>query len=94
MEQAQGVEPTHKQPNYMLVWGVLAVLMLCKVGLTYVGWPKNLTVALLVVVAMWKAALVAMYYMHLRFEPRRLIIMVLAPLPLALILVLAVLTEF
>jgi hypothetical protein len=37
---------------------------------------------------------VAMYYMHLRFEPRRLIIMVLAPLPLALILVLAVLTEF
>lgn len=88
MEQAQS------QPRYMLVWGVLAILMMCKVGLTYIGWPKSITVALLVIVAIWKAMLVAMYYMHLRWEPRRLIIMVLAPLPLALILVLAVLTEF
>lgn len=88
------MEKAHKQPNYMLVWGILAVLMLVKVALTYVGLPKGLTIGLLVVVAMWKASLVALYYMHLRWEPRRLIIMVLAPLPLALILVLAVLTEF
>lgn len=88
------MEQTHAQPRYMLVWGILAVLMLFKVGLTYVGWPKSVTVALLVIVAIWKAMLVAMYYMHLRWEPKRLIIMVLAPLPLALILVLAVLTEF
>jgi len=88
------MEQTQAQPRYMLVWGVLAVLMLFKVGLTYVGWPKSVTVALLVIVAIWKAALVAMYYMHLRWEPRRLVIMVLVPLPLALILVFAVLTEF
>lgn len=88
------MEQTHAKPKYMLVWGVLAVLMMLKVGLTYVGLPKSVTVILLVVVAIWKAGLVAMYYMHLRWEPRRLIIMVLAPLPLALILVLVVLTEF
>lgn len=88
------MEQTHAKPNYMLVWAILAVLMMVKVGLTYVGWPKSVTVILLVVVAIWKASLVALYYMHLRWEPRRLIIMVLAPLPLALILVLAVLTEF
>jgi cytochrome c oxidase subunit IV len=88
------MEQTHAKPKYMLVWAVLAVLMMVKVGLTYAGWPKSVTVILLVIVAIWKASLVAMYYMHLRWEPRRLIIMVLAPLPLALILVLAVLTEF
>jgi cytochrome c oxidase subunit IV len=88
------MEQAHAKPKYMLVWAVLAVLMLFKVGLTYVGLPKSLTVILLVVVAIWKASLVAMYYMHLRWEPRRLILMVLAPLPLALILVLVVLTEF
>jgi cytochrome c oxidase subunit IV len=88
------MEQAHAKPNYMLVWGVLAVLMLVKVGLTYMGLPKGITIILLVVVAIWKASLVALYYMHLRWEPRRLIVMVLAPLPLALILVLAVLTEF
>jgi cytochrome c oxidase subunit IV len=88
------MEQAHAQPKYMVVWGVLALLMLFKVALTYMGLPKGLTVGLLVVVAIWKAMLVAMYYMHLRWEPRRLIVMVLAPLPLALILVLVVLTEF
>lgn len=88
------MEQAHNKPNYMLVWAILAVLMMVKVGLTYLGLPKSVTVILLVVVAIWKASLVALYYMHLRWEPRRLIIMVLAPLPLALILVLVVLTEF
>jgi cytochrome c oxidase subunit IV len=88
------MEQAHAQPKYMVVWGVLALLMLFKVALTYMGLPKGLTVGLLVVVAIWKAMLVAMYYMHLRWEPRRLIVMVLAPLPLALILVLVVLTGF
>lgn len=88
------MEQAHSKPNYMIVWGILAVLMLVKVGLTYIGLPKSLTVILLVLVAIWKASLVALYYMHLRWEPRRLIIMVLAPLPLALILVLVVLVEF
>jgi cytochrome c oxidase subunit IV len=88
------MEQAKPQPKYLLVWAVLAVLMLFKVGLTYVGWPKSITVGLLIIVAIWKATLVAMYYMHLRWEPRRLILMVLVPLPLALILVLAVLTEF
>jgi hypothetical protein len=32
--------------------------------------------------------------MHLRFEPRRLWVLALAPLPLAVILVVAVMTEF
>ena len=43
--------------------------------------------------AVWKALLVAMYYMHLKFEPRKLWILAAAPLPLAVILVMIVLSE-
>ena len=36
----------------------------------------------------------AIYFMHLKFEPRRFLLVVLAPLPLAVILVVAVLQEW
>ena len=83
----------HRQPNYMAVFAALAVLTLIEVGVAFVGFGKTVTILILVGLALWKALLVALYYMHLRFEPPRLIVMVLAPLPLALILVLAVLTD-
>jgi hypothetical protein len=44
--------------------------------------------------AFWKAALVGLYYMHLRFEPNRLRILAIAPLPLFAVLVCAVITEW
>ena len=84
----------HPQPKYMLIWGILFVLTMAEVGVAYLGLPQRILIITLVLMALWKAALVAMYYMHLRFEPRNLILIVLAPLPLALILVFAVLTEF
>jgi cytochrome c oxidase subunit 4 len=88
------VESSHKKPNYMAVFGALAVLTAIEVGIAFVGLGRVTTIIVLVGLALWKAVLVALYYMHLRFEPPRLILMVVAPLPLALILVLAVLTEF
>lgn len=87
-------EGTHKQPRYMLVFAGLAVLTLIEVGVAFLGLGRVATIIVLVGLAIWKAVLVALYYMHLRFEPPRLVLMVVAPLPLALILVLAVLTEF
>lgn len=85
---------THKKPNYMAVFVALAVLTLIEVGVAFLGLGRVTTIIVLVGLAVWKAVLVALYYMHLRFEPPRLIVMVVAPLPLAFILVLAVLTEF
>lgn len=80
---------------YMVVFGSLAVLTLIEVAIPlYLDFPKLMQIIILVALALWKALLVALYYMHLRFEPRRLKWMVTAPLPLAVILVLAVLTEF
>ncbi|MFW6206589.1 MAG: cytochrome C oxidase subunit IV family protein [Gemmatimonadota bacterium] len=87
-----GVE--HADPPYFLVWGILFVLTMAEVGYAFLPLPQFWLAFGLIVMAVWKAVLVALYYMHLRFEPRRLWVLVTAPLPLAVILVIAVMTEF
>ena len=94
MEGAVREETGARQPNYWAVFAGLAVLTVIEVGVAFMGFGRTTTILILVGLAIWKALLVALYYMHLRFEPPRLAVMVVAPLPLALILVLAVLTEF
>ncbi len=81
----------HKQPNYIAVWVGLFVLTVVEVAVVYLRLPRRLMIVSLVFLALWKAMLVALYFMHLRFEPKRLLFVVLAPLPLAVILVAAVL---
>ncbi|MDQ3698778.1 MAG: cytochrome C oxidase subunit IV family protein [Gemmatimonadota bacterium] len=90
------MEPTAhaKHPPYIGIWVVLAVLTLVEVGVAFLPWPKWVLIALLLGLAVWKALLVALYFMHLRFETNRLRILAVAPLPLAVILVTAVITEF
>jgi cytochrome c oxidase subunit 4 len=84
-----------KQPSYMLIWFVLLVLTVVEVGIAYLSsLPRNVLIVVLVGLAIWKATLVAMYYMHLRFERLRVILLATAPLPLAIILVLAILLEY
>ena len=87
-------EREHKEPRYMLIWLALLILTAIEVGVAGIGINRTLLIWTLVGLAIWKAALVALYFMHLRFERLRLIILALAPVPLAFILVLAVLTEF
>lgn len=84
-----------KQPNYYLIWFLLFALTLVEVGIAYLSHlPRNLLILVLVALAIWKATLVAMYYMHLRYERLRLILLATAPIPLAIILVLGVLLEY
>lgn len=84
-----------KQPSYVLIWFVLLVLTVVEVSIAYLsGLPRNVLIVVLVGLAIWKATLVAMYFMHLRFERLRVILMATAPLPLAIILVLVVLLEY
>lgn len=87
------MENAKAQPPYMLIWGVLAVLMMSKVFIAFIGLPKTMTIVVLCVLAVVKATLVALFYMHLKFEPQRLRMMVLVPLPLAVLLVLVVLAD-
>ena len=78
----------HKHPNYILIWIYLAALTGVELAVALLKFlPRNALILTLVVLAVWKALLVAAYFMHLKFEPRKLVMVVLAPLPLALILV-------
>jgi cytochrome c oxidase subunit 4 len=84
-----------QHPNYLAIWAYLFVLTVVEVAVAFLSHlPRNVLLLALVFLAVWKAALVALYFMHLRFEGNRLRILAAAPLPLAFILVLAVITEF
>jgi cytochrome c oxidase subunit IV len=93
-ETSQGVRHTHAHPNYILIWVFLAALTAVELTVAFLHWPKTVIVLILVGMAFWKAALVGLYYMHLRFEPNRLRILAIAPLPLFAVLVCAVITEW
>lgn len=84
----------HAHPNYIGIFIFLAVLTAVELGVAFLPWPKTLLILLLVFFAIWKAVLVALYYMHLRYEPTRLRLLAIAPLPLAVVLVVAVTREF
>ena len=84
----------HKAPNYMLIWFILLILTIAEVGVAFgLHMNKKLLIVALLVLAVWKALLVAMYYMHLKWEPRKLWLICAAPIPLIIILLTAVLTE-
>lgn len=83
----------HSAPNYYKIWLYLLVLTIAEVLVAFVSHlSKEILIVLLLALALWKAALVAMYYMHLRFEPRRLVWLALAPIPLAILITLVVVT--
>ena len=86
----------HAHPRNYLIWFILAVLTALEVAMSlYMTNVSKVVLAVgLILMAVWKAVLVAMYYMHLRYEPARLWIMAISPLPFGVILVLAVITEF
>ena len=91
---ASATPKTHGHPNYILIWFFLAALTGVELSVAFFPWPKTVIIWILVLLAFWKAGLVGLYYMHLRFEPNRLRILALAPLPLFAVLVCAVITEY
>ncbi|MCG8468803.1 MAG: cytochrome C oxidase subunit IV family protein [Gemmatimonadetes bacterium] len=84
----------HPQPKYMLIWLYLLILTLAEVGVAFLAIPKWMIVTSLLVMAVWKALLVALYYMHLKFEPNRLRMVALAPLPAVAIMILVIMMEY
>lgn len=89
---------THQEPNYMKIFYSLFVLTILEVGVAYAnaiwaGFPLLLLGFLLIVLALAKAALVGMYFMHLKFEKRALGIIALTPLLLCTLLIIALLPD-
>lgn len=81
-------------PNYWGVWLILLILTLFELGVAFLPWSKEILILLLLGLAVWKALLVAMYFMHLKWEGNRMRLFAIAPLPLTVIIVIAVITEF
>ncbi len=76
----------HAEPNYWAVFLALLILTVAEVGLIYLPMPRVVMVSSLIAFALAKAALVAAYFMHLKFERGPLILVVLSPLVLSAIL--------
>jgi cytochrome c oxidase subunit 4 len=85
---------THVRPNYMLIWLYLFLMTILEVVLAFeIPVSRNMKLILLLVLAIWKALLVALFFMHLKFERWRLRLIFIIPIPLALILISAGIME-
>jgi cytochrome c oxidase subunit 4 len=79
----------HEEPNYMGVFWWLLVLTILEIAVIYAPIAKMAIALLLIGMALTKATLVALYYMHLKFERRTLGVIALVPLVLCVFLVFA-----
>lgn len=93
-DHADGGGHGHEQPKYMLIWLYLFILTMAEVGVAMLSIPQWIIVTSLLIMAFWKALLVALYYMHLKWEPARLRWLTVAPLPAVAIMILVILMEY
>jgi cytochrome c oxidase subunit IV len=73
----------HAEPNYIAIFIYLAVLTGVELLVYAMGFTTVLKIGLLVALALAKAVLVAMYFMHLSFERRGL--WIIAGIPMVLV---------
>ncbi len=81
-------------PNYWAIWAYLLVLTVVELGIAFLPWTKEVQILVLLFLAIWKALLVALFFMHLKWEGNRMRIFAIAPLPLTIIVIIAGLTEY
>jgi cytochrome c oxidase subunit 4 len=90
---ASPAEIAQEERRYLHVFAWLAVLTALEIGLTYLQLSRWAIGAGLVLLAATKAALVALYYMHLVHEKRTLAYIALTPAVLCVFLVLMLLPD-
>ena len=86
-------ETAHKHPNYMAIFWYLAILTVIELAVIYLPLAKFTIGVLLCALALGKAALVAMYFMHLKFEAKTLGWIAVTPLAIATLLVFVLLPD-
>jgi cytochrome c oxidase subunit 4 len=77
----------HEEPNYMGVFWWLLVLTVLEIAVIYAPFVRIAIVLLLIGMALTKATLVALYYMHLKFEARTIGMIAIVPLVLCVFLI-------
>ena len=83
----------HKHPNYMAIFWYLAILTVVEIAVIYLPMPKFTIGVLLCALALGKATMVAMYFMHLKFETRTLGMVAVTPLVIATLLIFVLLPD-
>lgn len=81
------------RPNYFLVWLWLVGLVFISIGASFF-LPKGAALLLIFLVALVKAVLVLLNYMHLKFERPLLYALVIVPLLIVAILIFALFPDF
>jgi cytochrome c oxidase subunit 4 len=77
----------HSHPNYMKIFWWLAALTVVELIVVFLPFGKLTNGTLLCALALGKAALVAAFFMHLRFETRTLTWIAFTPLAIATLLI-------
>jgi cytochrome c oxidase subunit 4 len=80
------MQQAHAEPNYIAVFVWLAALTAVEVAVVYLPLTRLAIAAILVVLAFTKAALVALYFMHLKFERRTMLFVAVTPVILCVFL--------
>jgi cytochrome c oxidase subunit 4 len=78
--------------TYVRVAVILTLITALEVGVIYIRFLSPIVVPLLLSMAIAKFVLVAMFFMHLRYDPRPLAAIFVGPLLIATLLGLAVMT--
>ncbi len=84
----------HKnRPNYFLIWSGLMFLVMVSLGAS-LTLPKRAALLLIFTVAVIKALLVALNFMHLRYEKLLLYALAIVPLLIVAVLFFALFPDF
>jgi cytochrome c oxidase subunit 4 len=83
----------HQEPNYMGVFWWLLALTILEVVVALLPLEPLVKGILLVGMALAKAILVALYFMHLRFETRTLGLIAFTPLTICVFLILMLMPD-
>lgn len=79
---------THAEPNYIAVFYWLLALTILEIAVIYMPLARLIIVTLLIGLAVSKASLVGLYFMHLKFERLTLGMIALVPPFLCVFLIL------
>ena len=83
----------HKHPNYMAFFWWLAILTVVELAVVFMPLGKFTIGTLLCALALGKAALVAAYFMHLKFETKTLTWIAFTPLVIAILLIFVIMPD-
>jgi cytochrome c oxidase subunit 4 len=84
----------HHEVPYFMIFIALCVLTAITVGVAFITFPSELiNVLIALAVAFVKGSLVALFFMHLKFEGKLIYMMVIVPLILCVLIICALIPD-